>query len=108
MTDVRQALVVGASRGLGLGLAAELKSRRWNVFATVRDQAGEHRLQALAAKSGGEISVEHVDVNDDAAVAALRRRLDGQCSISSSSTPGSRPNRTTRCTPAARRRLMCS
>ena len=74
----RTALVVGASRGLGLGLAAELKSRGWNVVATVRDQAGERRLRALAAKPGGEITVEHVDINDDAAVAALRRRLDGK------------------------------
>src|SRR6266478_5122047 len=78
MTQIRQALVVGASRGLGLGLAAELKSRGWNVVATVRDQAGEHRLQALAANPGGQITVEHVDINDDAAVAGLRRRLDGQ------------------------------
>src|SRR5712691_12214453 len=77
MIDVRKALVVGASRGLGLGLAAELKRRGWNVVATVRDQAGERRLRALAAKPGGEIRVEHVDINDDAGVAALRRRLDG-------------------------------
>jgi NAD(P)-dependent dehydrogenase (short-subunit alcohol dehydrogenase family) len=77
MTDARRALVVGASRGLGLGLAAELKSRGWNVVATVRDEAGERRLRELASSAGGEIKVEHVDVNDDAGVAGLRRRLDG-------------------------------
>src|SRR5260370_29440509 len=76
MADPRLALVVGASRGLGLGLAAELQRRGWNVVATVRDEAGERRLQALAGKRGGEIRVEQVDINDDAAVAALRRRLD--------------------------------
>src|SRR5712691_1165139 len=76
MADPRWALVVGASRGLGLGLAAELKGRGWNVFATVRDEAGERRLQELAAKPGGAIRVEHVDINDDAAVAAMRQRLD--------------------------------
>ena len=32
----------------------------------------------MAAKPGGEIKIEHVDINDDAAVAGLRRRLDGQ------------------------------
>ena len=77
MTGARSALVVGASRGLGLGLAAELKSRGWNVVATVRDQAGERRLRALAATPGGLLRIEHVDINDDAGVAALRRRLDG-------------------------------
>jgi NAD(P)-dependent dehydrogenase (short-subunit alcohol dehydrogenase family) len=76
MTENRTALVVGASRGLGLGLAAELRRRGWNVVATVRDQAGERRLRALAPQPGGAIRIEHVDINDDAAVAALRRRLD--------------------------------
>jgi NAD(P)-dependent dehydrogenase (short-subunit alcohol dehydrogenase family) len=75
MADTRWALVVGASRGLGLGLAAELKSRGWNVVATVRDEAGEARVKALAAKPGGQIQTEHLDINDDAGLAALRRRL---------------------------------
>src|SRR5437762_10096412 len=77
MTEPRWALVVGASRGLGLGLAAELKSRGWNVVGTVRDAAGERRLQKLAETPGGEIRAEHLDINDDAQIAALRRRLDG-------------------------------
>ena len=73
----RWALVVGASRGLGLGLAAELQSRGWNIVATMRDAAGERRLQKLADSPGGELHVEHLDINDDAQIAALRRRLDG-------------------------------
>jgi NAD(P)-dependent dehydrogenase (short-subunit alcohol dehydrogenase family) len=76
MTEARWALVVGASRGLGLGLAAELQRRGWNVVATVRDQAGEGRVKALAAKPGGDIQIEHLDINDDPGIAALRRRLD--------------------------------
>jgi NAD(P)-dependent dehydrogenase (short-subunit alcohol dehydrogenase family) len=76
MSESRWALVVGASRGLGLGLAAELQSRGWNVVATVRDAAGEHRVAALADKPGGVVRVERLDINDDAAIAALRRRLD--------------------------------
>src|SRR5437764_10318154 len=76
MSNGRSALVVGASRGLGLGLAAELKSRGWNVVATVRDQAGEDRVKALAAKPGGDIQAEHLDINDDAGIAAIRRRLN--------------------------------
>ena len=75
MAEPRWALVVGASRGLGLGLAAELKTRGWNVVATVRDQAGEDRVKALAAKPGGEIQIAHLDINDDAGIAGLRRHL---------------------------------
>jgi NAD(P)-dependent dehydrogenase (short-subunit alcohol dehydrogenase family) len=75
VTDSRWALVAGASRGLGLGLAVELRRRGWNVVATVRDWAGERRLLE-APGSGGELRVEHVDVNDDDAVASLRQRLD--------------------------------
>ena len=75
MAEPRWALVVGASRGLGLGLAAELQRRGWNVVATVRDQAGEDRVKALAAKPGGQIQHEGLDINDDAGIAALRRRL---------------------------------
>lgn len=73
----RWALVIGASRGLGLGLAAELQRRGWHVVGTVRDEAGEGRLQKLAGRPGGEIRIEHLDINDDAQIAALRRRLDG-------------------------------
>jgi NAD(P)-dependent dehydrogenase (short-subunit alcohol dehydrogenase family) len=73
MTDTRTALVVGASRGLGLGLAAALRRRGWQVVATVRDAAGARRVAAL----GNGIRVEQADITDEAAIAGLRRRLDG-------------------------------
>jgi NAD(P)-dependent dehydrogenase (short-subunit alcohol dehydrogenase family) len=78
MAEAENALVVGASRGLGLGLATELKTRGWDVVATAREAAGLRRLESLAARPGGAVRIERVDINDDAAVAALRRRLDGQ------------------------------
>jgi NAD(P)-dependent dehydrogenase (short-subunit alcohol dehydrogenase family) len=77
LPDRRWALVVGASRGLGLGLAAELQCRGWNVVGTVRDEAGERRLQKLVGKPGGEIRAESLDINDDKQIAALHRRLGG-------------------------------
>jgi len=77
MAEQRWALVVGASRGLGLGLAAELLTNGWNVVATVRDHAGAARLNALPGVDG-QPRVEQLDINDDAAIAALRRRLDGR------------------------------
>jgi NAD(P)-dependent dehydrogenase (short-subunit alcohol dehydrogenase family) len=71
-SQLRTALIVGASRGLGLGLAAELTSRRWEVTGTVRDDAGTVRLSAAGAR------VERVDTTDREALAALRRRLAGE------------------------------
>lgn len=78
MADPRRALVIGASRGLGLGLAAELRRRGWNVVGTARDEAGGRRIRELAIGPGGAVQAERLDINDDSGIAALRRRLDGQ------------------------------
>ena len=50
-------LIVGASRGIGLGLAEEFKSRGWQVTGTERSQSDE--LHALEG-----VSVETLDVTD--------------------------------------------
>ncbi len=72
MTD-RRALIVGASRGLGLGLVETFLQRGWEVTATARKPAP--RLDAVA---GPKLRVELLDIDDDSAVSALRQRLDGQ------------------------------
>lgn len=61
------ALIAGASRGLGLGLARELTGRGWRVIGTVR---------APSAAPGG-FEAATLDVTDPASVAALRGRLAG-------------------------------
>ncbi|MFF3068407.1 SDR family oxidoreductase [Kitasatospora sp. NPDC057904] len=74
-TDIRTtALVIGASRTLGLGLAAELLRRGWDVIGTVR---GERRtgLHDLADASGGRLAVESLEMTDPDQIAALRDRL---------------------------------
>jgi NAD(P)-dependent dehydrogenase (short-subunit alcohol dehydrogenase family) len=71
-------LVVGASRGLGLGLAAELLRRGHSVIGTVRDAASGTGLKALEPTSQGRLEIEAVDVTDAEQIAALRRRLDGR------------------------------
>jgi NAD(P)-dependent dehydrogenase (short-subunit alcohol dehydrogenase family) len=71
------ALIVGASRGLGLALAREFLNRRWSVIATGR--GGTHTgLDDLAAWDGSRLEIEAVDITVPAEVAALRRRLDGR------------------------------
>lgn len=69
----KTAIILGASRGLGLGLAAELAKRGWQVTATQRSPSA---ALAEAAKAGG-IIVDTVDIDDAAAVAALAARQAG-------------------------------
>ena len=78
MVEARWALVVGASRGLGLGLAAELQSRGWNVVGTVRDAAGERRLREAGRRNPAATSAPNISTSmTTPQIAALRRRLDG-------------------------------
>ncbi|TQS40127.1 SDR family NAD(P)-dependent oxidoreductase [Cryptosporangium phraense] len=65
------ALIVGASRGLGHAIAAELADRGWNVIGTVRDPSKHTALHDL----GGRVTVEQLDINEPAQIAALHDRL---------------------------------
>ena len=71
------ALIVGASRGLGLGLAAEYLRRGWDVIGTVRG-SGRTALHDLADSSEGRLAVESLDMNVPEQVSALRERLAGR------------------------------
>jgi NAD(P)-dependent dehydrogenase (short-subunit alcohol dehydrogenase family) len=78
MPDVNKSLLlIGASRGLGLALAAEYLKRGWRIVATVRG-AAKTALHELAATSGGRLEVEIVDINHPDQVAALRARLESR------------------------------
>lgn len=70
------ALVVGASRTIGLALAAELVDRGWQVVGTVRS-AQRGPLHDLADRSAGRLSVEQLDITDQGQLDALGRRLQG-------------------------------
>jgi NAD(P)-dependent dehydrogenase (short-subunit alcohol dehydrogenase family) len=59
-------LILGASRGLGLGLARELAARGWTVTGTVRKEADRAGLEAAGA--GSAIA----DITDRASIAALQ------------------------------------
>ncbi len=66
----KSAIIIGASRGLGLGLVHELAQRGWAVTATVRDRA--------KAPDFGNASVETADLDDPAGIDALAARLAGR------------------------------
>ncbi|GGE15751.1 short-chain dehydrogenase [Polymorphobacter glacialis] len=65
----KTAIIIGASRGLGLGLAKALSSRGWQVTATSRGEAPD--LAAAIAASGGSITPATVDIDSDDSIAAL-------------------------------------
>lgn len=67
------ALIVGASRGLGLGLVRAFLTRGWAVTATTRGVA-----PALAALSPVAPALARVDIDDDAGVARLHDDLAGR------------------------------
>lgn len=72
------ALVVGASRGIGLGLVKELAGRGWRVIGTRRSASSDKGLEAFAKASGGKVTLESVDIEDPASIDALAGRLQGQ------------------------------
>jgi NAD(P)-dependent dehydrogenase (short-subunit alcohol dehydrogenase family) len=69
------ALIVGASRGLGHAIAAELFDRGWHVIGTVRDTAARTPLHDLADKSDGRVEIEHLDITEPDQLPPLHERL---------------------------------
>ena len=72
--EEKTALIIGASRGLGLALVQEYLARDWQVVATVRETSGT-ALHELAERSSGHLEVETLDITDTAQTAALKGRL---------------------------------
>jgi len=70
------ALIIGASRGIGLGLAERLLERGWHVTATSR-RAADSALASLADRFDARLHPEHVDIDVEDQVDALHRRLSG-------------------------------
>jgi NAD(P)-dependent dehydrogenase (short-subunit alcohol dehydrogenase family) len=77
MTE-RTALVVGASRGLGLGLVKELVGRGWTVIATLRSPETASGLTAFAASCDGKVRLETLDLEQSRQIDALAERLSGE------------------------------
>ena len=81
------ALIIGASRGLGLALAQEYLERGWRVVGTVRGRAALHDL---ADRFAGRLEVETLDVVKPE-TNAVSQTADARKCI----TTGSRPSLTT-------------
>ena len=70
---VKKALIIGASRGLGLGLVKELLNDGWDVTATVRNPDNAQPLKAL-----GAVRVEELEIDEQQAIKALSQKLDDE------------------------------
>lgn len=73
MSTAKTALIIGASRGLGLGLVKTLLADGWQVTATVRNPQNANALEAL-----GKVRIEKLDMDDQQAVIALSQQLKGE------------------------------
>jgi NAD(P)-dependent dehydrogenase (short-subunit alcohol dehydrogenase family) len=74
MTETRTALIVGASRGLGLAMAEELLKRGWHVLGTVREDKNT-RLHDLAGSWTDRLGIPCLDMTDEAQIEALATAL---------------------------------
>ncbi len=67
------ALIIGASRGLGLGLVDEYLKRDWHVIATVRGERTE--AHERLPNANGRLAIEQLDITIPAELEALKTRL---------------------------------
>lgn len=72
---MKNVLVTGAGRGLGLELTRQLVSRGDRVFATVRAPARAGDLDALKTEVGERLEIEALDAADEGSVRALRESV---------------------------------
>jgi NAD(P)-dependent dehydrogenase (short-subunit alcohol dehydrogenase family) len=70
-------LLVGASRGLGLAMAAEFLKKGWSVVGTVQGGA-RTELHELADEHPGRIEIESLDITEADQITALHERLFGR------------------------------
>lgn len=70
---MRHALIIGGSRGLGLGLVREHLARGWHVTATRRTASAD--LDALSRESDERLALETLDITSVAQAQALSDRL---------------------------------
>jgi NAD(P)-dependent dehydrogenase (short-subunit alcohol dehydrogenase family) len=75
----RVALVTGASRGLGAGLAEQLTYRGWHVVAVARTVGGleelDDRVKAAKLPGAGTLTLAPMDITNDDAMRHLCRSI---------------------------------
>jgi NAD(P)-dependent dehydrogenase (short-subunit alcohol dehydrogenase family) len=70
-------LLLGASRGLGLGLVRDYLDHGWNVVATARNPHAATDLSALKSAHNDRLHIEALDITAPGAGQALAQTLTG-------------------------------
>ena len=70
-------LISGASRGIGKEMAKQYCEDGDRVYACCRNPGGAEELTALAAESGGQITVHQMDAADAESINACAAELEG-------------------------------
>jgi NAD(P)-dependent dehydrogenase (short-subunit alcohol dehydrogenase family) len=78
MAGNKLALVVGANRGIGLGVTKEFLARGWDVIGTAREPAQAAALHDLEASHPGRVSIQRLDIADAVAVDGFAAGLAGK------------------------------
>jgi NAD(P)-dependent dehydrogenase (short-subunit alcohol dehydrogenase family) len=72
------ALIVGANRGIGLGVVREFLARGWDVIATARRPEQAQELAALAQTHRDRVAIHGLEMNDPTQLDGLIRGLAGR------------------------------
>lgn len=78
MAEQPLALIVGANRGIGLGVVREMLRRNWSVIATARHPERADALKALAEQNRGRLEIAQLDLNDPQQIDGFALRLHGR------------------------------
>ncbi len=78
MAENRLALIVGANRGIGLGVTKEFLAHGWDVIATARQPEKATALHDLEAAHLGRVSIAKLDISDTGDVDAFASTLGGK------------------------------
>ena len=70
---MKQLLITGANRGIGLEFTQQYLANGWHVYATCRQQPGT----ALAALACDQLTILSLDVTKDVSISGLQERLSG-------------------------------
>lgn len=78
MPEQPLALIIGANRGIGLGVVRELLRRGWSVTATARQPDRATELADLATSHPGRVTIQPLDIDDPAQLDGFAGRLAGR------------------------------